>query len=166
MATALEPTTRQRRKWFRRALLLGLLLLVAVGGVAWRLLRPQPLTAEEQQFVGMWAPPSPIRTASLPVDTVAYEFRADRKVIYHRHDPRTGARYTEDMGIRWRADKGQFIYCGRDPRPLVGIIAPKPLEIEMRVVWDGPDRCHMATVFHGPAGPATQDFTRIRAPEP
>src|SRR5437588_11074765 len=113
MAAVLEPSTRKRREWLRWAVLLGVLLLIATPAGVWWLFRerPQPpLTAEEQQFVGRWEPASPIRTAS-PVETVAHEFRADRNVIYHRHDTRTGARYTEDMGLNWRAGDGQLFYC-------------------------------------------------------
>ena len=92
MATVVEPTTRNRRTWLRRAGLLSLLLLVVMSGTTWWLSRVPPLTAEEQPFVGYWEPPAPIQSTGMPVETVGYEFRADRTVLYHRRDPRTGAR--------------------------------------------------------------------------
>ena len=161
METVLEPTTRKRRKWLHWAVLLGLLLAVVTSGGAWWLLRDRqpPLTAEEQPFVGVWEPPAPIRTGSLPVETVAHEFRADRKVIYHRRDPRTGAYSTEDTGIRWRAADGKFFYCFRARSGPLGLIS-KPADVEMQVTWDGPDRIRLALVHHGPGNQPTDEFTR------
>lgn len=156
-----EPTTCKRRKWLLRVALLGLVLAVVSASLAWWLLRNRqpPLTAEEHQFVGIWEPPGPIRTGSLPGETVAHEFRADRKVIYHRHDPRTGARYTEDKGIRWRAADGKFFYCFLARSGPFGLIS-KPADVEMQVTWDGPDRIRMTLVHHGPGNPSTDEFTR------
>lgn len=164
MASVLEPTTHKRRTWLRRAVLLGLVLVVVTSGGAWWLLRDRqpPLTAEEQQFVGYWEPPAPIRTGSLSVDTVGYEFRADRKVIYHRRDPRTGTRSADDTGIRWRATDGKFFHCTH-ARRLLGIVT-EPVVLERQVAWDGPDHCRMALVHHGPGGAPTDELTRRPLP--
>jgi hypothetical protein len=165
MESVLEPGTRNRRKWLVRAVLLGFVLVIATSGGVWWLLRDRqpPLTAEEQPFVGYWEPPAPIRSGTVPYETVGYEFRTDRKVIYHRRDPKTGARSTEDTGVRWRAADDRFFYSTR-ARRMLGLVS-EPVVIEMRVTWDGPDHCRMALVHHGPGGASTDDLTRRPAPE-
>lgn len=166
MATVLEPSTRKPRTRLRRAGLLGLLLMILVFCGAWWLLRPQepPLTAAEQPFVGRWELPAPVRSASHPTETVAHEFRADRKVIYHRRDPKTGTRSTEDTGVRWRAEDDKFFYCTRARKWPLGIVS-EPVVLEMQVTWDGPDHCRMALVHHGKGEAPTDDLTRHPAAE-
>jgi len=163
MESVLEPTTSKRKKWLLRAVLLGLVLVIVTSGGAWWLLRDRqpPLTAEEQQFVGYWEPPALIRTATVPYETVGYEFRADRKVIYHRRDPKTGARSTDDTGVRWRAADDKFFYSTR-ARRMLGFVS-EPVVLETRVIWYGPDR--LSLVHHGGSGPPTDELTRRTVPE-
>ena len=164
MESVLEPTARKRRTWLRWILLLGFPLVIVTSGVAWWLVqdRQPPLTAEEQPFVGYWEPSGATPSPSRPGNTVGYEFRADRKVMYHRRDPQTGNRYSEDMGVRWRAEDGKFFYSTRAKR-LFGFVS-EPVVLEMRATWDGPDRIHMALVHHGPGGQPTDDLTRRPLP--
>jgi hypothetical protein len=165
MAIVLDPSTHKRRTRLRWAALLGLLLMILAFSGAWWLLRPTepPLTAAEQPFVGYWEPPAPVRVGSRTDETVGFEFRTDRKVIYHRRDPKTGARSTEDTGVRWRAEDDTFFYCARARKWPLGIVS-EPVVLEMHVTWDGPDHCRMSLVHHGKGGTPTDDLTRRPAP--
>jgi hypothetical protein len=150
------------RVWLRAALVILFFLAVAFGVALWWRMQPAPLTVEETPYVGVWTPTVPIKPMANGAETLAYEFRPDRKIMYHRRDPKTGERYTEYMGITWRATAGQFVYVGRAPHVILGNLHTSEMDLEMNVTWDGPDRCRMATAFHGDGGPQVQELVRAR----
>lgn len=142
--SAPEPTTTPctRRKWRRWAAVLGLLLAL-VGGLIWWVVRVPPLTAEEQQFVGVWK-------RSSEVDHLmtngwhrleAVEFRADRSIRYHYIVTETGERFAHE-GPKWSVSRGRMteVYHTRSVSGFARGDFRLTNTTDLRIAWDGTDR--------------------------
>jgi hypothetical protein len=173
-----EPATptnmRNRRKRLRWAAALGVLLLAFAGGVTWWAFYVPPLTEEEQRFVGYWTSPrpekpmTPAERRANPIETLAVEYRADRELIWHRHDTRTGDKFAETFG-RWTAKDGQLMetYSQRYQvgRLLRGEVR-QPLQTYVyRVVWENPDR-FVTDRIDIPSGVWWPTTVHLRCPPP
>lgn len=160
---------RKRRKWVWLTATTALLLTTAAGLVWWAP-RDDPLTAEEQQFVGCWKPSSAFDYlwANDPTRTEAVEYRADRTVRAHCIDTRTGERFVVEVPWKWYVSRGHLIMVyPSDPlaQAARGDFRLRD-ETDDRITWQGPDR-YLSDREKLPPGStgSTVVYTRCPAPE-
>lgn len=167
-----EPATpaspRRRRKWVWCAAALGF-LLAAAGGLVWWAQRDDPLTAEEQPFVGCWKPSTPYDHLWVndPTRTEAVEYRADRTVRAHCIETRTGERSVFELPVKWHVCRGHLIVVyPPDPfsRAARGDFRLRD-ETDDRITWQGPDR-YLSDRENLPPGCTGTTVVYTRCPAP
>jgi hypothetical protein len=169
MSEPATPTTpRKRRRWPRWAAALALVLL-AGGGVVWWVMRVPPLTAEEQQFVGVWKRSSEVDhlMANGWHRLEAVEFRADRTIRYHYIVTETGARFAHE-GAKWSVYRGRLteVY---PTDPVSGFARGDfrlRTKIDWRIMWEEPNRFVADRADQPPPRVTYPTLTYTRCPAP
>ena len=169
-APVTTASPRKRRKWLRRMAVLGLLLLAVAGVGAWQVFYEPPLTEEEQRFVGFWKPSGGYEYLWVdePVQTVAFEYRADGTIRCHRIDTKTKVRSVVENGLTWRVSHGQMVnnYLGSHTlkRHLSGDFT-RTQKLSWQITWDGPNQFR-ADRIDQPPGVRWPTFVYTRCPDP